>query len=91
MKFFIISLFIAASGLGQAYAEVKPCQELKDEIAEKIKAAGVRSYRLDIVDTWQVEKGIVHHGKIVGSCEGGTKKIIYTKSDRESYEEPLSP
>jgi hypothetical protein len=70
------SLFLCAS----AFAEVKPCDELKNEIEEKLKAKGVVNYALDIVPTDQIKDQ-----KVVGSCEGGTKKITYTKdSDKKA-------
>ncbi|XOF33250.1 MAG: DUF1161 domain-containing protein [Candidatus Electrothrix sp. YB6] len=79
MKSFVVGLLMVLLGSGQVYAAIKSCEELKAEIAEKINAAGVKSYILDIVYTWEVEQGIVTQGKIVGSCEGGKKKIIYIK------------
>jgi Protein of unknown function (DUF1161) len=53
----------------------KPCEELKSEIATKLDAKGVKSYTLDIVPKDQDAEG-----KVVGSCEGGTKKIMYRKT-----------
>jgi len=53
----------------------KPCEELKSEIAAKLDAKGVKSYSLDIVPKDQTAEG-----KEVGSCEGGTKKIMYRKT-----------
>jgi hypothetical protein len=59
------------------YAEgPKPCDELKGEIAQKLEAKNVTSYSLDVVPTDQVKDG----GKVVGSCEGGTKKIVYSRT-----------
>ncbi len=55
----------------------KPCEELKGEIAKKIEANGVKSYSLEIVPT---EKAKDSQAKIVGSCEGGAKKIVYSKT-----------
>ena len=52
----------------------KPCEELKTEIAAKLDAKGVKSYTLEIV-----AKGQDAEGKAVGSCEGGTKKIMYRR------------
>ncbi len=52
----------------------KDCEELKSEIAAKIDANGVKSYTLEIVPNDKVGDA-----KVVGSCEGGTKKIIYTR------------
>ncbi|MCI5210252.1 MAG: DUF1161 domain-containing protein [Candidatus Electrothrix sp. ATG2] len=50
---------------------IKDCEELKSEIAAKIAAAGVSSFVLDIVD-----KNRTGGGKIIGSCENGTKRIV---------------
>jgi hypothetical protein len=64
------SLLLCAS----AFAEVKPCDQLKNEIEEKLKAKGVVNYTLEVVPADQIKDQ-----KVVGSCEGGTKKITYTK------------
>jgi hypothetical protein len=53
----------------------KPCEELKSEIAKKLEANNVKSYTLEIVPKDQDAEG-----KVVGSCEGGTKKIMYRKT-----------
>ena len=59
---------------GTAFADGKPCEELKSEIAAKIDANGASGYTLEIVD-----KGTTTDGDVVGSCEGGTKEIVYKK------------
>ncbi|MDR3409917.1 MAG: DUF1161 domain-containing protein [Formivibrio sp.] len=59
--------------VGQAYA-AKPCEELKSEIVTKLDAKGVKGYTLEIV-----AKDSVGDAKVVGSCDGGTKKITYAK------------
>jgi hypothetical protein len=52
----------------------KPCEELKSEIDAKIKKNGVPMYTLDVVDMdMQAE------GKVVGTCDGQTKKIVYKR------------
>jgi len=53
----------------------KACEELKTEIATKLDAKGVKGYTLDIV-----AKDKDAEGKVVGTCDGGTKKIVYTKA-----------
>ena len=53
----------------------KPCEELKDEITKKLDAKGVKGYTLEIV-----AKDKAAEGKVVGSCEGGTKKILYNRT-----------
>jgi hypothetical protein len=69
----------------------KPCEELKAEIAQKIEAKNVKSYSLEIVPS---EKAKEVEGKVVGSCEGGTKKIVYRKtsaSPQTSATKPSKP
>jgi len=59
----------------QAPLGAKPCEELKTEIAAKLDAKGVKSYTLEIVD-----KDKEAEGKVVGTCGGGTKKIVYLRA-----------
>ncbi|WP_442111144.1 DUF1161 domain-containing protein [Pseudomonas sp. NUPR-001] len=59
---------------GTALAAGKPCEELKSEIAAKLDAKGVSGYSLEIID-----KGAASGGKVVGTCEGGTKEIVYKR------------
>ena len=59
---------------GTALAAGKPCEELKSEIAAKIDAKGATGYSLEVVD-----KGASTDAKVVGSCEGGTKEIVYKR------------
>jgi hypothetical protein len=59
---------------GTAFAEGKSCEELKAEIAAKLDAKGISNYSLEIVD-----KGAAAGGKVVGTCEKGTKVIVYSK------------
>lgn len=59
---------------GSALAAGKPCDELKSEIDAKIQAKGASGYSLDVVD-----KGSAADGKVVGTCEGGTKEIVYKR------------
>jgi Protein of unknown function (DUF1161) len=57
-----------------APAAVKPCEELKTEIAAKLDAKGAKGYQLEIVATADAKDKTV-----IGSCDGGTKNIVYTK------------
>jgi hypothetical protein len=70
--------FILAVGLlslaGAALADGKSCEELKAEIAAKLDAKGVSGYSLEIVD-----KGTAAGGKVVGTCEKGSKEIVYKR------------
>ncbi|MCU1724681.1 MULTISPECIES: DUF1161 domain-containing protein [unclassified Pseudomonas] len=68
-------LAVALMGLaGTALAAGKPCEELKSEIAAKLDAKGVQHYSLEVVG-----KGAAASGKVVGTCEGGTKEIVYKR------------
>ena len=58
-----------------AQAQIKDCDELKDEIHAKIEGNGVESFDLKIVDA--DEAGDFEGYKIVGSCEAGSQKILY--------------
>jgi len=52
----------------------KTCDDLKSDIEAKIKAKGVKTFSLDIVDAAEVKDA-----KVVGSCEAGKKKITYKR------------
>jgi len=59
---------------GSVWAQAKACEELKSEIEAKIKKNGVEKFTLDIVDSDKQTDG-----KVVGTCQGGTKKIVYKR------------
>ena len=67
-------LVVLALAAASAMAR-KPCEELKAEIAAKIEANGVKAYTLEIVPI----DAKVENGKVVGTCEGHTKKIVYRR------------
>jgi len=67
-----VLLFVSVPARARA---AKPCEELKDESAKKLDAKGVKGYSLDIV-----AKDNDAEGKIVGTCDGGTKKILYNRT-----------
>ena len=58
-----------------AFSAPKPCEELKAKIQAKIEANGAKNFTLDIV-----EKGSdPADRKVVGTCDGGTKEILYKR------------
>jgi hypothetical protein len=77
MKRFALAVICCALATS-ALAAPKPCEELKAEIEAKIQASGVTAYTLEIVTNDEVHD----QNMVVGSCENGTKKIIYQKNDR---------
>jgi hypothetical protein len=72
MKKIIVA--VAVSLLAAPAFAQKSCDELKAEIAAKLEAKGVKKFQLDIVAA-----DAVKDQKVVGSCEGGKKKIAYKK------------
>jgi hypothetical protein len=71
-------LFVSTCGLAQsaqtAPAARKSCDDLKAEISKKLDAKGVVGYTLDPVD-----KGKEGDAKVVGTCDGNTKSLTYTR------------
>jgi hypothetical protein len=72
MKKLVLALALSALSVS-AYA-AKDCEELKGEIDAKIKANGVTNFTLEIVAADAAEDG-----KVVGTCGGGEKKIVYKR------------
>ena len=52
----------------------KPCEDLKGEIEAKLKAKGVKAWTIDIVG-----KDEQKEGRVVGTCDGGAKKLVYKR------------
>jgi hypothetical protein len=80
-----ILFFALLLASAQAFA-AKPCEELKGEVAAQIEANHVPSYTLEIVANDQVGDRTV-----VGSCDGGTNKIVYTRSSAGAAEPAAAP
>ena len=72
-----------------AMAEILTCDALQARVDAKLQAKGIPSYTLEIVpvenssnlkDTASAVAGTkASKGKVVGTCGGGTKRLIYTK------------
>jgi hypothetical protein len=73
MKMFLLAIGLLSIA-GTAMAAGKSCDDLKSEIDAKIKAKGASSYTLEVV-----AKGSAADGKVVGTCEGGAKEIVYKR------------
>ncbi|HEX7250013.1 MAG TPA: DUF1161 domain-containing protein [Burkholderiales bacterium] len=70
----MVAALVALGMGGSAWAQVKPCEELKGEIDAKIRKNGVDKFTLEIVDA-----NAQADGKVVGTCDGGSKKIVYKR------------
>lgn len=84
------ALFLVSTcGLAQtdqaAPAARKSCDDLKAEISKKLDAKGVVGYTLEAVD-----KGKEGDAKVIGSCDGGTKSITYTRGGAASTPAPAA-
>jgi hypothetical protein len=79
-------LFVSTCGLAQTASTAptrRSCDDLKAEISKKLDAKGVASYTLDIVD-----KGKEGDAKVVGTCDGGTKSLTYTRGATTAEAKP---
>lgn len=70
----LIAAILVLGVSSSVWAQRKPCEELKADIEAKIKKNGVEKFTLDIVDA-----GAQGKGKVVGTCDGGSKKIVYKR------------
>jgi len=66
-----VALSLAAAS---TFAAGKPCDDLKAQIAAKLDAKKVTGYTLDIVAADKTGDA-----KVVGTCDGGARKITYSK------------
>lgn len=74
-----------------ALADILSCDALKARVDAKLQAKGVPSYTLEIMPASGTNTGNnaasavtavnVTKGKEVGTCDGGTKRLIYTKGN----------
>jgi hypothetical protein len=76
-------LVVALSLVSFASQAAKSCDELKSEIAAKLDAKGVKAYSLEAL-----AKDEVKDQTVVGSCDGGSKKIVYSRSGKPA---PATP
>lgn len=69
-------------------AEILSCDTLKARVDAKLQAKGVPSYTLEVIpveeasnpsDAASAVPAVKTRGKEVGSCDGGTKRIMYIK------------
>ncbi|MDA8107303.1 MAG: DUF1161 domain-containing protein [Betaproteobacteria bacterium] len=73
MKRLALLLALAIPAL-PAFAAKLSCEALKTKIQDEIAAKGVKKFSLEIVP-----QGEAAAGKVVGSCDGGKKKIVYQR------------
>jgi len=83
-------LFCLALASLPAMADILTCDALKARVDAKLQAKGVPSYTLEIVPieapgSTNAASGVpattASKGKEVGTCDGGTKRLMYTKGN----------
>ena len=79
MKATMLAVCALLAAATPALAQKKSCDELKTEIEQKLQAKGVHDFTLEVMATDEVK----HAHKVVGTCEGGHKKIVYLKRSKE--------
>jgi Protein of unknown function (DUF1161) len=83
-------LLLAACLVSFSVPALASCDDVKSQIDAKLQAKGVKSYSLDIVPAAQAAPAAASGaaaapakataGKVVGTCEGDTKQIIYKRN-----------
>lgn len=75
----LFALCALLSAATPALAQKKSCDELKTEIEQKLQAKGVQDFTLEVLAADEVKP----EQKVVGTCEGGHKKIVYVKHSKD--------
>lgn len=65
-------------GVTGAAGAAQSCEQLRERIDAKVRASGATHYTVTTVDA---DATVGASGKVVGSCELGTKKIVYTRGE----------
>lgn len=73
MKRFLICAMLGLS-LCASMAQAKSCDDVKAAIVAKLESKGVRNYTLEVVKIDEDKPG-----RVVGQCDGGTRKIVYVR------------
>lgn len=74
MKKLIVGLGLFSLA-GALMAAPLPCADLQAQIEAKLQAKGVQSYSLEVI-----AKGSSTDKQVVGSCDAGSKEIVYTRN-----------
>lgn len=90
MRKFLLFFYMALMS-APATAEILKCETLQARIDAKFQAKGIPSYTLEIVPNDEINNNTAAassisstktiKGKEVGTCDGGTKRIIYTRGN----------
>ncbi|KGU56927.1 hypothetical protein NY99_06815 [Xanthomonas phaseoli pv. phaseoli] len=70
-----LALMLLALVSSPTLAAGRNCDELRAMLTDKIDHLGVKDDTLEIVDNADIKER-----KVIGSCEAGNKKIVYSKN-----------
>ena len=73
MKFNALLIVALLACTAQVQA-AQSCEDLKSKVTAKLDGKNVKGYTLEVVANDKVGDA-----KVVGSCDGGTKKLTYAK------------
>lgn len=59
------------------------CDELRADVETRIRAAGVSAFTVSIVDATATSAG-----RVVGTCDRGAKKLLYTQTAQTTQADP---
>jgi len=65
----------AVLGLGSVPALAASCEDIRAQVDAKLRASGVAKYSLTVVDS-----AASAAGRTVGTCDLGTRKIVYLQT-----------
>ena len=83
MKLWCLTLACLLAGPAAA---ADNCEALRADIEARIRAAGVSSLSVTILDA-----DAAAAGQIVGGCDLGRKKIVYERHDAQALPRPVTP
>ena len=69
-----VVMLVSGICCSSAWSAVTSCQEIMDKVNAKLEHKGVQDYSLKVVGK-DKETSL----RVVGTCEGGKKKVIYQK------------
>ena len=84
-QFGMLVLSVALTGFAAPVMAKESCESLKTKIETKLASKGVKAYTLSMI-TPDEARGIgtenvnAQGRRIVGSCAGGTQKILYQRT-----------
>jgi len=71
----LAAAMLLACSAAAGHAQGSSCEDIRAQIDAKVRATGVNDFSLSILDA-----DAPSSGRVVGSCQLGTKKIVYERS-----------